>query len=137
MTLPVKNQIICRATSKRTGLPCRNRAVNGALVCRMHGAGGSAETNPVVAKAAQRVEDAQDVIKARLYELHDAAVDAVRSVLEDPDAKAADKLKAADTILNRFVAQKAETKVTTADNEERDLDEEILAAAGVEAHEAG
>jgi hypothetical protein len=30
----------CRATSKRTGLPCRAPAVRGAEVCRFHGAGG-------------------------------------------------------------------------------------------------
>jgi len=30
----------CRATSKRTGRPCRAPAVRGWGVCRMHGAGG-------------------------------------------------------------------------------------------------
>ena len=30
----------CRATSKRTGRPCRAPAVRGWSVCRMHGAGG-------------------------------------------------------------------------------------------------
>lgn len=33
----------CTATSKRTGLPCKNPAVRGWTVCRMHGAGGGAE----------------------------------------------------------------------------------------------
>lgn len=33
----------CSATSKRTGLPCRNPAVRGWSVCRMHGAGGGAK----------------------------------------------------------------------------------------------
>ena len=32
----------CTAKSKRTGLPCRQAAVNGWRVCRMHGAGGGA-----------------------------------------------------------------------------------------------
>ena len=32
----------CQARSKRTGLPCRQPAVNGKRVCRMHGAGGGA-----------------------------------------------------------------------------------------------
>ncbi len=30
----------CTAKSKRTGLPCRNPAVRGFAVCRMHGARG-------------------------------------------------------------------------------------------------
>ena len=30
----------CRATSKRTGRPCKAPAVRGWSVCRMHGAGG-------------------------------------------------------------------------------------------------
>ncbi|SHM50536.1 hypothetical protein SAMN05444398_11930 [Roseovarius pacificus] len=34
----------CTATSKRTGLPCRNPAVRGWAVCRMHGARGGAKT---------------------------------------------------------------------------------------------
>lgn len=32
----------CTAKSKRTGLPCRNPAVRGWTVCRMHGARGGA-----------------------------------------------------------------------------------------------
>ncbi|MAI45522.1 MAG: hypothetical protein CMB79_06495 [Filomicrobium sp.] len=32
----------CTARSKRTGRPCRNPAVCGWKVCRMHGAGGGA-----------------------------------------------------------------------------------------------
>ncbi|SLN17272.1 hypothetical protein ROA7450_00545 [Roseovarius albus] len=30
----------CTARCKRTGLPCKNPAVRGWTVCRMHGAGG-------------------------------------------------------------------------------------------------
>jgi len=33
----------CTAKSKRTGLPCRNPAVRGWSVCRMHGARGGAK----------------------------------------------------------------------------------------------
>jgi hypothetical protein len=32
----------CKATSKRTGRPCRSPAVRGWKVCRMHGARGGA-----------------------------------------------------------------------------------------------
>lgn len=41
----------CRASSSRTGAPCRNHAVRGATCCRMHGAGAPA----VKKKAAERV----------------------------------------------------------------------------------
>ena len=34
----------CRAKSKRTGLPCRNPAMRGWSVCRMHGARGGARS---------------------------------------------------------------------------------------------
>jgi hypothetical protein len=34
----------CRATSKRSRLPCMAPAVTGWTVCRMHGAGGGAPT---------------------------------------------------------------------------------------------
>jgi len=36
----------CTAKSKRTGQPCRNPAVRGWTVCRMHGARGGAQSGP-------------------------------------------------------------------------------------------
>ncbi len=36
----------CTAKSKRTGNPCRNPAVRGWAVCRMHGARGGAKIGP-------------------------------------------------------------------------------------------
>ena len=36
----------CRATSKRSGAPCKAPARRGWTVCRMHGAGGGAPTGP-------------------------------------------------------------------------------------------
>ena len=40
--LPMQTSPRCQARSKRTGLPCRNPAVRGKRVCRMHGAHGGA-----------------------------------------------------------------------------------------------
>lgn len=37
VTIPGGHNPRCQATSKRSGEQCRNRAVNGAEVCRMHG----------------------------------------------------------------------------------------------------
>ncbi|WP_371832324.1 HGGxSTG domain-containing protein [Rhodalgimonas zhirmunskyi] len=36
----------CTAKSKRTGKPCQAPAVRGWTVCRMHGAGGGAQSGP-------------------------------------------------------------------------------------------
>lgn len=127
-------RIKCRATSKRTGLPCGNWARVGALVCKFHGAGGDS-SNPEHSgayKAGQRIQSAEDELKSKLFAMHQDALDAVEAVLRSDTAKDADRLRAADTILNRFVPQKAETKVTTDDSEERDLDAEIAAVVGID-----
>lgn len=36
----------CTARSKRTGKPCKNPAVKGWTVCRLHGAGGGHKAGP-------------------------------------------------------------------------------------------
>ena len=36
----------CAARSKRSGFPCKNPAVRGWRVCRMHGAGGGQPPGP-------------------------------------------------------------------------------------------
>ncbi len=41
-TYPFQSSPRCRATSKRTKLPCQAPAVNGWAVCRFHGARGGA-----------------------------------------------------------------------------------------------
>lgn len=131
-------RIKCRATSKRTGLPCGNWARVGALVCKFHGAGGDS-SNPEHSgayKAGQRVRAAEDELKEKLFAMHQDALDAVTDVLTNPEAKDADKLRAADTVLNRFVPQRAETKVQVDTSEERDLDAEIASALGVELPDA-
>jgi hypothetical protein len=132
--MPQPLKIQCRATSKRSGERCRRWAVNGALVCAMHGAGGASRghPSPAAVKAAQRLEDAETELKQKLRSLGDEAVAAIRSVLDDPNAKAQDKIRAAETVLNRFVPSKAETKVSHDVDEVRSLDAEILEAAGIE-----
>ncbi len=56
----------CTAKSKRTGLPCKNPAVSGWTVCRMHGARGghgSGKANPAY-KHGMRSREAQELRKA-------------------------------------------------------------------------
>lgn len=45
-TYPMHRAPRCTAKSKRSGLPCRNPAVRGWTVCRMHGARGGARCGP-------------------------------------------------------------------------------------------
>ena len=56
----------CKATSKRSGLPCKNPAVRGWSVCRMYGAGGGhgpGKVNPAY-KHGMRSRQAQLTRKA-------------------------------------------------------------------------
>ncbi len=56
----------CTAKSKRTGLHCKNPAVKGWNVCRMHGAGGGhgpGKANPAY-KHGMRSRKAQEMRKA-------------------------------------------------------------------------
>lgn len=55
----------CTAHSSQTGQPCRNNAIEGATVCRMHG--GSAPQ--VRQKARQRLLEAVDPLMAELIRL--------------------------------------------------------------------
>lgn len=55
----------CTAKSKRTGLPCKNPAVKGWTVFRMHGAGGGhgpGKANPAY-KHGMRTREAQEMRK--------------------------------------------------------------------------
>jgi len=56
----------CTAYSKRSGLPCKNPAVRGWSVCRMHGAGGghgSGKASPAY-RHGMRTRDWVEVRKA-------------------------------------------------------------------------
>ena len=53
---------LCSAKSKRTGKPCRNYAVKGHSVCRMHGAG-----SPSRVKAGTRKDPRTAALKHGLY----------------------------------------------------------------------
>lgn len=43
----------CKAKSKRSGIQCRNQAVNGKSVCRMHGAFSGPKTAEGIARIKQ------------------------------------------------------------------------------------
>lgn len=115
----------CSAASKRTGSPCLNMAVKGATVCRMHGAGGSADKPGAAARAKSNRERIEDRIK----ELGDQAVSTLQRVLDDDTVKPEVRVRAAETVLDRIVGKKIEAEVHNA--EVADLDAEIEAELGV------
>jgi hypothetical protein len=85
----------CSAHSKRTGLPCTNPAIKGAVVCRMHG--GSAPQ--VKAAALERLKALQPKAISVLESLLDrqefptVQMAAVRDVLDRTEGKAAEQVK--------------------------------------------
>lgn len=127
---PGEWNVRCHATSKRSGEGCRNWAVKGALVCRMHGVGGHVEEDEVEGLHPQDPRKARaarvNELRDKLAQLGDEAVAAVQRVMHDPEAKPSEVLKAAELVLDRFVPKKAEVEVH--DTEVRDLDEEIAEA---------
>lgn len=76
----------CRATARSTGKRCTRPAIPGGTVCRYHG--GAA---PQVQKKAA----------LRLLELVDPAVATLARVMASPTAKDADKIRAAENVLDR------------------------------------
>lgn len=64
-----------------------------------------------------------------LRDLLPDAVAAVQQILRDMDAKPADRLKAAESVLDRFVARKVHAEIED-NREERDLDAEIAPLLG-------
>lgn len=75
----------CRA-KRSNGLPCKNRPVKGAAVCRIHGGGA-----PQVQKSA----------KQRLLELVNPALAELHRILEDKKSDDHVKIKAIQTVLDR------------------------------------
>lgn len=78
-------RLLCRATSKSSGLPCTQPAIPGGTVCRYHG--GSI---PVVKRKAA----------LRLQELVDPAIATLAREMTGAD-KSTDRLRAADSVLDR------------------------------------
>lgn len=84
----------CRARSKATGEQCKNSAIPGATVCRYHGGGA-----PQVQRRAAM----------RLASLVEPALVTVARIMLDPTARDADRLRAAENVLDRSgVSRKAE-----------------------------
>lgn len=80
-----------------------------------------------------------EAVRARLEDVAEFAVQAVMRVLEDEFAKPADRLKAAEMVLDRTVGR--QLTLDQANSDERDLDTEIsqlleLQATGTEGNQA-
>lgn len=85
--LTFDGQARCTATSKRSGERCGRAARPGMGVCISHG-GGSMQ-----AKKAAYI---------RLTELVEPAINTLADIMEDKTAKDGDRLRAADSLLDRF-----------------------------------
>lgn len=122
-------KVKCAGRSKRTGEPCQNWAVRGGKVCSTHGQGGGNKpslderTATAAAVRLDRLAQARD----RMESLVDRAVDAVVNVMENDEARPADRMKAAEMILDRSLSRKLEVE---AHDELRDLDDEIATELG-------
>jgi hypothetical protein len=114
-----QRSIKCQATA-RNGQPCGRWAVIGALVCPHHGG----KAPQVQAAAAERLDNIQVSVLERLERLVPKAVLAMEQILDDETARAADRIAAANGILDRFVAKKVHAEIDD-NHDERDLDAEI------------
>lgn len=84
-TYPMHRAPRCTAHSKRTGLPCRNPAVRGWTVCRMHGARGGAKLgklNPAY-RHGGRTQDAE-ALRKEITELTREAREAMKALGSGP-----------------------------------------------------
>lgn len=92
-----QGRLLCTAKN-RAGQPCSAPSVSGTRVCRNHG-GASPQ--------------ARRKAKLRLAELVDPAIATIARVMTDPNTKPSEKLRAADSLLDRAGhgrAQKIETE---------------------------
>lgn len=80
-----QQRLLCSARRK-DGSPCNSPAMLGGRVCRMHG-GASPQ--------------ARRKARLRLAELADPAIATLARIMADPETKTGDKLRAADSILDR------------------------------------
>jgi hypothetical protein len=110
----------CIATAKSTGQRCTAYACLGATVCTKHGG----EAPQVRAAAAERMQEAQVDIIEQMKTRLPKALEAIDRVLNDPNARASDVLKAAEIYLDRLVAKRVHAEVDD-QRESRDLDAEI------------
>lgn len=116
----------CTATAASTGQRCQTKAAVGMTVCWRHGAGRAAELHPDAPKSPRQIAmERVERVKARLQEAGDQAVQTVMAVLQDEEAKPADRLKAAELVLGRVVGAKVE--VAHEDEEHRDIDAKLEA----------
>lgn len=128
--VPIVNRDVPQCTAPTgKGTRCRFNAKPGIDVCGHH---EKKLAQPVDPEELDDSEDAfnklslSDKIKAaeqQVMDLVPVAMQTVMEILANPDEKAADRLKAAQLVLDRGVAQKIQAEVSQTD--ERDLDDEI------------
>jgi hypothetical protein len=111
----------CKARSKSTGEPCANWAMRGAFVCHAHG-GKAPQTR---AAAERRLSDLHEDAMRQLFDQFPYAVNVLAEVGSDPQASDRDRLAAARAVVSSVVSWKGSDRVEIADQEARDLSQEI------------
>lgn len=110
----------CEGTTK-AGSRCRFNAQQDSLWCGMHKPAGEAQKD----KEAKKMTMAEQLKAAeqQIMDLVPVAMQALVDVLTGEDTKPADRIKAAQMVIDRSVAQRIQVETMTTDV--RDLDDEI------------
>lgn len=116
----------CSGIAESTGSQCQITAQPDSDYCWRHNPSKVSAEKRVMANGellnrtlGEKIKDAEQ----QIMDLVPVAMQTVMEILGNPDEKAADRLKAAQLVLDRGVAQKIQAEVSQTD--ERDLDAEI------------
>jgi hypothetical protein len=122
----------CTAVAKSTGRPCQAYACVDAFVCQKHGGMAPQVQNKALERRDEIQVDALEAMRALIPE----AVAALQQIINNPEAKDADRLKAADAILDRFVAKKLQVEDSN-NQEELDLDADLAPYMDIDIEDLG
>lgn len=122
--VPIVNREVrqCSGTTGK-GTRCRFNARDGSDLCGHHEKKIREAREPEEAVAELSLGDKIKAAEQQVMDLVPVAMQTVMDILSNPAEKAADRLKAAQLVLDRGVAQKIQAEVSQGD--ERDLDAEI------------
>lgn len=120
-SLPKRERQQCEGTTK-AGRRCSFNAPEGMRHCKLH----SSDEEPVAVEEHVKKMSMAEQLKAaeqQIMDLVPIAMQALVDVLTGEDTKPADRIKAAQMVIDRSVAQRIQVENVTSDT--RDLDVEI------------
>lgn len=110
----------CKEIAERTGEQCLIRAQEGSEYCWRH---NPDRTRKVVEPSKMSMAEQLKAAEQQIMDLVPIAMQALVDVLTGEDTKPADRIKAAQMVIDRSVAQRIQ--VETVNSDTRDLDSEI------------